>query len=95
MKTIEQLEYQVMMWSKLSIIAPLFFTGFLGILFLVNIIAIELLFYIACGLYFFTAVIWWWWTMHSIVFLSRLLKNANLKLDKVTAEIIDLRKEII
>lgn len=94
MKTTEQLETQVIIWSRLSIIAPLFFTGLLGTLFLINIIAIEMLFYIACGLYFFTAVIWWWWTMHSIVFLSRLLKNANIKLDNVAAEIIDLRKEI-
>lgn len=94
MKTTEQLEIQAKVWGKLSIIAPIFFTLILAVVYWFSLLKVEILFYIACGLYFGTAIIWWWWTMHSIVFLTRLLVATNKKLEKISIDIIDLRKEI-
>lgn len=94
MKTTEQLEQQALLWNKLAIIAPVFFTGLLLAIYWLQILHIDMLFYVACGLYFTTAIVWWWWTMHSIVFLTRLLVATNKKLEKISIDIIDLRKEI-
>jgi len=92
--TIERLEQQVLWWNRAAIVAPIFFTGILIVMYGFGLCSIQHLFFIACGLYFFTAVIWWWWTMTSIRLLIRALTNTRLGVVEVAAELKSIREEL-
>ena len=92
--TLEKLEAQVLLWNRMAIIAPIFFTGLLSLAYGFGVCDIQTLFFIACGLYFSTAVIWWWWTMQSIRLLVRTLATTKDGVLEVATELKDIRKEL-
>lgn len=92
--TLEQLEAQVLLWTRAAIVVPIFFTGLLMLAYTFGISSLRELFFIACGLYFTTAVIWWWWTMKSVQLLVRILSKANANVESVAEELISIRKEL-
>jgi hypothetical protein len=92
--TLDTLEKQVLFWNKAAIIVPIFFTFLLGLAYLLALFSTETLFFIACGLYTFTAIVWWWWTMKSIHLLVSVLKRTNLGITEVSLELRNIRKEL-
>jgi len=92
--TLEALERQVLLWNRAAILAPIFFTGLLMVTWFFGICDLQTLFFIACGLYFGTAVIWWWWTMTSIRLLVRTLTSTKEGVQEVAAELKSIRKEL-
>ncbi len=92
---LHRLENQVQTWNKLAIIVPTISTIVLGIAYISGKCPVDQLFFIACGLYFFTAVIWWWWTMKSIQLLASTLVKAKDEIFEVAVELKNIRKEII
>ena len=92
--TLEQLERQGLLWNKAAILAPIFFTGLLMVAWLLSFCSTQTLFFIACGLYFLTAVIWWWWTMKSIHLLVKTLTRTRTGIDEVSAELRAIREEL-
>tara|TARA_B100001287_G_C22684018_1_gene532176 strand:+ start:1103 stop:1408 length:306 start_codon:yes stop_codon:yes gene_type:complete len=91
---LEQLERQVLLWNRAAILAPIFFTALLAAVFLTGVCDLRTLFFIACGLYFTTAVIWWWWTMRSVQMLIKVLVNTDVGIREVSAELKSIRKEL-
>ena len=92
--TLEALERQVLFWNRAAILAPIFFTGLLMVAWLLSFCSLQTLFFIACGLYFATAVIWWWWTMKSIHLLVKTLTTTKDGIVEVAAELKAIRKEL-
>jgi len=92
--TLKRLEHQVQMWNKAAILAPIFFTSLLMLTWVTGLCDIQTLFFIACGLYFLTAVIWWWWTMTSIRLLVKTLTSTNEGVSEVAAELRSIREEL-
>jgi len=92
--TLEKLERQVLLWNRAAILAPIFFTGLLMVAWLLNFCSAQTLFFIACGLYFFTAVIWWWWTMTSIRLLVKTLTGTQQGVIEVAEELRAIREEL-
>jgi hypothetical protein len=92
--TLEKLEQQVLLWNRAAILAPIFFTGLLMVAWLLSLCSTQILFFIACGLYFATAVIWWWWTMKSIHLLVKTLTCTRTGIDEVSAELRAIREEL-
>jgi hypothetical protein len=92
--TLEKLERQVLLWNKAAILAPIFFTGLLMVAWLLSFCSTQTLFFIACGLYFLTAVIWWWWTMTSIRLLVKTLTGAQQGVVEVAQELRNIREEL-
>ena len=92
--TLEKLEQQVLMWNRAAILAPIFFTGLLMVAWVLSICSLETLFFIACGLYFLTAIIWWWWTMTSIRLLVKTLTRTKEGVIEVAAELKSIREEL-
>ena len=92
--TLEQLERQVLLWNKAAILAPIFFTGLLMVAWLLSFCSTQTLFFIACGLYFLTAIIWWWWTMKSIHLLVKTLTSTREGVVEVAEELKSIRKEL-
>ena len=83
------------LWTKLSIIVPVFSTLTLIIFYFISSIEIHVYVYIGCFLYFLTATVWWFWTMLNLKNLTTMLKNASDELQNVTIELKSIRKEII
>ena len=92
--TLEALERQVLFWNRAAILAPIFFTGLLMVTWFLGLCDIQTLFFIACGLYFTTAVIWWWWTMKSIHLLVKTLTSTKEGVVEVAAELRSIREEL-
>jgi hypothetical protein len=92
--TLEALERQVLLWNRAAILAPIFFTGLLMVAWLLSFCSTQTLFFIACGLYFLTAVIWWWWTMTSIRLLVKTLTGAQQGVVEVAQELRNIREEL-
>tara|TARA_B100000035_G_scaffold314248_1_gene330001 strand:+ start:2024 stop:2329 length:306 start_codon:yes stop_codon:yes gene_type:complete len=92
--TLDKLEHQVVLWSRMALLVPIVVSGLLGILYFCELWQLRTLFFIACGLYFTTAVIWWWWTMKSIHLLVRIMKTANEGISEVSDELKNIRKEL-
>ena len=92
--TLEALERQVLYWNRAAILAPIFFTGLLMVTWFFGLCEIQTLFFIACGLYFATAVIWWWWTMKSIHLLVKTLTSTKDGVHEVAAELRSIREEL-
>jgi hypothetical protein len=92
--TLDKLERQVLMWNRAAILAPIFFTGLLMVAWLLSFCSTQTLFFIACGLYFLTAVIWWWWTMTSISLLVKTLTNTQQGVVEVAEELKAIREEL-
>ena len=92
--TLEKLEAQVLVWNRAAILAPIFFTGLLMVTWLFGLCEIQTLFFIACGLYFATAVIWWWWTMTSIRLLVKTLSSTKDSVIEVATELKSIREEL-
>jgi hypothetical protein len=88
------LERQVLLWNRAAILAPIFFTGLLMVTWLLGLCEIQTLFFIACSLYFGTAVIWWWWTMISIRLLVKTLTSTKQGVQEVAEELKSIRKEL-
>jgi len=92
--TLDKLEQQVLMWNRAAILAPIFFTGLLMVAWLLSFCSTQTLFFIACGLYFLTAVIWWWWTMTSIRLLVKTLTSTQQGVVEVAEELRSIREEL-
>jgi hypothetical protein len=91
---LDKLERQVLLWNRAAILVPIFFTALLGVVYVLSLCDIKVLFFIACGLYFTTAIIWWWWTMKSIHLLVGILKKTNYGIKEVTDELRSIRNDI-
>ena len=91
---LDKLERQVLLWNRAAILVPIFVTGILMLTYFFQLCGLETLFYIACGLYFATAVIWWWWTMKSIHLLVYTLKGTKAGVVEVADELRSIRKEL-
>ena len=92
--TLEKLEQQVLLWNRAAILAPIFFTGLLMVAWLLSLCSTQMLFFIACGMYFATAIIWWWWTMKSIHMLVKVLSSTNIGIIEVSNELKNIREEL-
>ena len=92
--TLETLERQVLFWNRAAILAPIFFTGLMMVAYFFQVCSIQTLFFIACGLYFATAVIWWWWTMKSIHLLVKTLTSTREGVVEVAEELKAIREEL-
>ena len=90
---LETLEKQSILWTRLSVLVPIFVTIFLMLTYFFEITDVKTLFYIACGLYFTTAIIWWWWTMKSICFVIQILKNTKQDIKDVIKEVHSIQKD--
>jgi len=82
------------MWNNAAILAPLFFTSLLFLAWVFSLCSVQTLFFIACGLYFITAIIWWWWTMKSIHLLVKTLTQTKEGVHEVAAELKNIREEL-
>jgi len=91
---LETLERQVLLWNRAAIVAPIFFTGVLFVAYFFQVCDLETLFFIACGLYFATAVVWWWWTMTSIRLLVKTLSSTKDSVIEVASELKSIREEL-
>lgn len=91
---LETLERQVLLWNRAAIVAPIFFTGVLFVAYFFQVCDLETLFFIACGLYFATAVVWWWWTMKSIYLLVKTLSTTKEGVIEVAQELRAIREEL-
>ena len=91
---LDKLERQVLIWNRAAIVVPIFVTGILMLTYFFQLCDLETLFYIACGLYFTTAVVWWWWTMKSIHLLVYTLKGTKQGVKDVADELRSIRKEL-
>ena len=91
----ETLERQVLMWKKMAVLVPILVTGFLGLIFLFQFCDLRTLIYIACGLYFVTAIVWWYWTMKSIDLLVNLMKYTNVGIIETKDELKSIRQELM
>jgi hypothetical protein len=91
---LDKLERQVLNWNRAAILVPVFATGILMLAYFLQLCDLEMLFYIACGLYFTTAIVWWWWTMKSIHLLVYTLKGTNAGVIEVADELRSIRKEL-
>ena len=92
--TLEKLEQQVLVWNRAAILAPIFFTGLLMVSWFFSLCSTQMLFFIACGLYFLTAIIWWWWTMKSIHLLVKTLTSTKDGVIEVAQELKSIREEL-
>jgi hypothetical protein len=92
--TLEKLERQVLLWNRAAILAPVFFTGMLMIVWFFQLCNLQTLFFIACGLYFFTAVICLCWTMKSIHLLVKTLTSTKDGILEIADELRSIRNEI-
>lgn len=91
---LEILEKQVLRWNRAAVIVPIFCTGILMLAYGFDLCDIVTLFYIACGLYFTTAIVWWWWTMKSIHLLVKILQSTSEGVLQVADELKSIRKEL-
>lgn len=91
---IEKLEKQVKLWTRAAIIIPTLITIILAVVWYLSLLSLETLFFVACGMYFGTAIIWWWWTMKSIHLLVEILKSTNHGIIEVSDELKTIRKEL-
>ena len=91
---LETLERQVLLWNRAAIVAPIFFTGVLFVAYFFQVCNLETLSFIACGLYFITAVVWWWWTMKSIHLLVKTLSTTKEGVVTVAQELRAIREEL-
>ncbi len=92
--TLDKLENQVLLWNKAAIVAPILFTTLLLTSWLLSLANMQTLFFIACALYFLTAIIWWWWTMKSIYLLVQTLTQTKEGVIEVAQELKNIRKEL-
>jgi hypothetical protein len=92
--TLDKLERQVLFWNKAAILVPIFFTGLLSIAWFFKIMHLDTLFFVACGLYFATAVVWWWWTMTSVRLLIGVLRRTQEGVIDAAFELQSIRKEL-
>ena len=90
----ETLERQVLMWKKMAVLVPILVTGFLVLIFLFQFCDLKTLIYIACGLYFMTAIVWWYWTMKNIHLIVSLMKHTNLGILETKDELKSIRQEL-
>jgi hypothetical protein len=91
---LQKLEKQVLLWNRAAIILPIFFTGILMVTYFFQVCDLETLFYIACSLYFITAIVWWWWTMKSVHLLVKTLTATKESVQDVANELKSIRKEL-
>lgn len=92
--TLEKLKRELLWWNKAAVVAPIFVTAFLALLWYATVCPPEFLFYTACGLYFATAVIWWWWTMRGIYYLVGLMQAMQNSMGLASDELKNIRKEL-
>lgn len=92
--TLQKLEQQMLLWEKAAIIVPLIVTAFLLLFWTAKVFTFEILFFIACGLYFATAIIWWWWTMCTMRYVVRILMATHNGINDVSTELRNIRNEI-
>lgn len=92
--TLDTLEKQVQFWNRAAVAVPIFCTGVLMVAYGFDLTDLATLFYIACGLYFTTAIVWWWWTMKSIHLLVKILQSTSAGIVDVADELKSIRKEL-
>ena len=93
--TLEKLKEEVLYWNRLAIVVPITVTLILGFLYFCTLLEAETLFYLACFLYFSTAVIWWWWTMRGITYLANLMRSMQEDIAQAANDIKDIKQEIL
>jgi hypothetical protein len=93
--TLEKLKKEILYWNRLAIVVPIAVTLILGFLYFCTILEAEILFYLACFLYFSTAVIWWWWTMRGLIYLADLMRSMREDIAEATNDIKDIKQEIL
>jgi hypothetical protein len=86
------LQKQIVIWYRASVIFPAFTTITMISAYVFDIADTRALFIIACGLYFFTAIIWWWWTMKNLRYLTRILRQATYDINSVTNEVKSIKE---
>jgi len=95
MKTTQNIEKQIVLWNWLSIAAPVTATTGVFFIYIFNLFTIEILIYIASGLYFATAITWWYWTMNNIFLLTKIMQNSQKEIQFILEEIKQIKNELI
>lgn len=92
---LDNLEEQVLIWNRAAVSIPIIFTLIIVVFYCTAIFSLTTLVFIACGLYFITAVVWWWWTMKSIHLLVHVLKGTKQGVTEVAIELRNIRNELL
>lgn len=92
MNNSDYIEKQAMIWNKLAIFVPIFFTAILLSLYFFQIFEITILFYISIVSYLVVAVIWWFWTMKTIILLINVIRSASDDINEISKEIENIRQ---
>jgi len=86
------LQQQILAWYRASVIVPAITTVTMIGAYVFGIADTRILFIIACGLYFFTAIIWWWWTMKNLQYLIKVLQKTTSDVNSVTNEVNSIKE---
>jgi hypothetical protein len=86
------LQKQIVIWYRASVIVPAITTAAMIAAYVLKIADTRVLFAVACGLYFFTAIIWWWWTMKNLQYLIKVLQKATFDVNSVTNEVNNIKE---
>ena len=92
---LENLEQQVILWTKAAIVVPILFTILLLLTWYFEFLDLNSLFFLACGSYFGVAIIWWWWTMQSVRLLIKTLQDTKQGVINVAIELKNIREELV
>ena len=85
---------QVERWDLLARLTPTLFLVTSGVLVLLNVVTLEIAFYIGLTGFAVTAVTWWWWAIFTIRYLIQTLTRASANLGEVNEEVILIKEEL-
>lgn len=91
---LEKIEKEIIWWNRAAVMLPVISTAILLLFYRLDLVALQVLFYIALSLYIVTAVTWWWWTMKNIMYLAKVLTKSTNEIEIVIQEVKDMRKDI-
>ena len=85
---------QVEHWDLFARLTPTLFLVTSGVLVLLNVVTLEIAFYIGLTGFAVTAVTWWWWAIFTIRYLIQTLTRASANLGEVNEEVILIKEEL-
>jgi hypothetical protein len=79
---IKNIKDQAALWNKLSLVVPILFAAFAGLLL------------VAMAAWVVTAIVWWWWTMRTVIYIAKILHLRTADLAEIKKEIQRIRDDI-
>jgi hypothetical protein len=92
---LEKIEKEIIWWNRAAVMLPIVSTAILLLFYRLDVVELQILFYIALSLYIVTAITWWWWTMKNIIYLAKVLTKSTNEIEIVIQEVKDMRRAIL